>query len=98
MKRTLENFRRRVDYSEYGGVPLLGLSKACFICHGRSSSKAMKNAVKAAFNYVRKDINQLLMDALGESQELKKTSGSAAVKIWEQIRDKWRTESKPQGE
>jgi len=98
MKRTLENFRRRVDYSEYGGVPLLGLSKACFICHGRSSSKAMKNAVKAAFNYVRKDINQLLMDALGESQELKKTRGSAAVKIWEQIRDKWRTESKFQGE
>jgi glycerol-3-phosphate acyltransferase PlsX len=37
-----------MDYSEYGGAPLLGISKPCIIGHGRSTSKAIKNAVKVA--------------------------------------------------
>ncbi len=41
-------FRKRVDYSEYGGAPLLGTKGVAIICHGRSRAKAIKNAVRVA--------------------------------------------------
>ena len=44
-RRALRHFRRRVDYSEYGGAPLLGLNGLCIVGHGRSSAKAVANAV-----------------------------------------------------
>lgn len=43
-----KRFRRRVDPSEYGGAPLLGVNGVCVISHGRSTGKAIKNAVRAA--------------------------------------------------
>ena len=39
------DFKRRVDYSEFGGVPLLGVKGVSVICHGRSNANAMKNAI-----------------------------------------------------
>ena len=40
-------FKKRVDYSEYGGAPLLGLNGICMVCHGRSNAKAIRNAIQA---------------------------------------------------
>ena len=88
LKRFLESFKRQVDYSEYGGAPLLGINGTCFICHGHSSPKAIKNAIRAASEYVRRDINMLLIDALRNSQELKMFVSGTASKIWEQIKEK----------
>lgn len=48
LKSAFQDFSKRTDYSEYGGAPLLGISKPCIICHGRSTSKAIKNALKVA--------------------------------------------------
>jgi glycerol-3-phosphate acyltransferase PlsX len=72
MRQVQENIKRRIDYSEYGGVPLLGINGTCFICHGHSSPKAIKNAIWAASEYVRGDINRLLIEALRKSQDLKR--------------------------
>jgi len=47
-KNTLKNLGRRFDYSEYGAAPMLGLNGLVFVCHGRSSSKAIKNAILRA--------------------------------------------------
>ncbi len=88
MRGALENFRRRVDYSEYGGVPLLGINGTCFICHGHSSPKAIKNAIRAASAYGRRDINRLLIEALRDSQDLKELGERVAPKIWERIKEK----------
>jgi glycerol-3-phosphate acyltransferase PlsX len=88
MRQVQENIRRRIDYSEYGGVPLLGINGTCFICHGHSSAKAIKNAIRAASEYVRSDINRLLIDALRESQDLKRFGTEAASRIWTQPKDK----------
>lgn len=41
-------FRRRVDYAEWGGAPLLGVDGVCVISHGRSTAKAIKNAIRVA--------------------------------------------------
>ncbi len=43
-----DEFKKRVDYSEYGGAPLLGLRGICIICHGRSTAKAIRNAIRVA--------------------------------------------------
>lgn len=49
--RALRRFRRRVDYSEYGGAPLLGVNGVAIVGHGRSSAKAVRNAVAMAFRF-----------------------------------------------
>lgn len=47
-RRAYRRFRKRLDYSEYGGAPLVGLNGICIIGHGRSSAKAVRNAVAMA--------------------------------------------------
>ncbi|HEX5473108.1 MAG TPA: phosphate acyltransferase PlsX [Vicinamibacterales bacterium] len=54
--QAFRRFRRRVDYSEYGGAPLVGLNALCIVGHGRSSSKAVANAVTMAVRGVREDL------------------------------------------
>lgn len=49
-------FRKRVDYSEYGGAPLLGINGVCIVGHGRSSPKAVGNAVTMAVRAVREQL------------------------------------------
>jgi phosphate acyltransferase len=50
-RRAYRRFRKRLDYSEYGGAPLLGVSGLVFVCHGRSSVKAIRNAIVAASRF-----------------------------------------------
>jgi len=52
------DFKRRVDYSEYGGAPLLGVKGVCIICHGRSNGNAIKNAIRVAAEFSNGKINQ----------------------------------------
>lgn len=50
-------FKKRVDYSEYGGAPLLGVRGVCIICHGRSNANAIKNAIRVAAEFSSGKIN-----------------------------------------
>ena len=52
-RRALRHFRRRVDYSEYGGAPLLGVAGIAIVGHGRSSAKAVRNAVAMAYRFAQ---------------------------------------------
>lgn len=56
----LRSIRRRMDYSEYGGAPLLGISGTSIICHGSSKAKAIANAVRLAAEVHRKDVNGII--------------------------------------
>jgi phosphate acyltransferase len=58
------DFKKRVDYSEYGGAPLLGLNGICVICHGRSNAKAIKNAIRVAKEFAEAKINQRIATEL----------------------------------
>lgn len=62
LKNALQNFKKKTDYSEYGGAPLLGISKPCIISHGRSTSKAIKNAVKVAGAFHSKGILDIISE------------------------------------
>jgi phosphate acyltransferase len=50
-RRAMRRFRKRVDYSEYGGAPLVGLAGIAIVGHGRSSAKAVRNAVAMAYRF-----------------------------------------------
>jgi glycerol-3-phosphate acyltransferase PlsX len=56
-KGSFEQLRRRIDYSEYGGVPLLGVREACIICHGSSNANAIKNAIRVAAEFADAKLN-----------------------------------------
>lgn len=62
----IRDLRKKVDFAEYGGAPLLGLEKVCIICHGRSNSKAIKNAIKVARQMVEKNINFIISQYMRE--------------------------------
>ena len=47
-QQSFKRLKKRLDYSEYGGAPLLGLRGVSIICHGRSSGNAIKNAIRVA--------------------------------------------------
>ncbi len=57
-RRAFQHFKKRVDYSEYGGAPLLGLKGVCIICHGGSNSNAIKNAIRVAAGFAEGRVNE----------------------------------------
>ena len=57
-RRAFRRFRKRVDYSEYGGAPLLGVAGLAIVGHGRSSPKAVRNAIAMAFRFASSDFLQ----------------------------------------
>jgi glycerol-3-phosphate acyltransferase PlsX len=54
-RRAFRRFRKRVDYSEYGGAPLVGVAGLAIVGHGRSSVKAVRNAIAMAYRFARTD-------------------------------------------
>ena len=68
------DFRKRVDYSEYGGAPLLGVKGVTIICHGRSNANAIKNAIRVAAEFASGKTNEKI------EEELSRTA-SVAVNI-----------------
>ena len=59
------DFKKRLDHTEYGGAPLLGVKGACFITHGSSNSNAIKNAIRVAAEFVDRGINENIERELG---------------------------------
>ncbi len=64
LKPALRNFKKKTDYAEYGGAPLLGINGTCIISHGRSSSKAIKNAIKVASEFSRKRVYDVIAEEI----------------------------------
>ncbi len=69
-KKSFNDFKKWFDYSQYGGSPLLGVNGGVIISHGRSSAKAIKNAIKAAYNFADKKVVQHLEEDLKKSPDL----------------------------
>lgn len=51
LRSAFDGLKKRMDYSEYGGAPLLGVNGGCIVCHGRSNPKAIKNAIRVARDF-----------------------------------------------
>src|ERR1035438_10533080 len=63
-KAAFTDFKKRVDYSEYGGAALLGVRGMCVICHGRSNANAVKNAIRVAAEFSGGNVNQRIEEEL----------------------------------
>ncbi len=63
-RRAFQDFKKKIDYSEYGGAPLLGVRGATVIGHGRSDAKAIRNAVRVAAELARTRMNEKIEQEL----------------------------------
>jgi glycerol-3-phosphate acyltransferase PlsX len=79
-KPALNAFRKKVDYAEYGGAPLLGIQGTAMICHGSSSPRAIKNAVKMAHDSVVRQVNKKVTERL-EVIRSERNDGSASAVV-----------------
>ncbi|MDO8427378.1 MAG: phosphate acyltransferase PlsX [Deltaproteobacteria bacterium] len=59
-----QKLKKKIDYAEYGGAPLLGIDGICIISHGRSNPKAMKNAIFRAYEYAKGRVNAHVMEEI----------------------------------
>jgi glycerol-3-phosphate acyltransferase PlsX len=66
-RKAFKHFKTRVDYSEYGGAPLLGVKGVSIICHGGSNANAIKNAVRVAAGFAEGRINEKIEGELGRA-------------------------------
>ncbi len=62
IKPALNNFKKKADFAEYGGIPLLGAKKPVIITHGRANAKAIKNAIKVANEFYVHHFNEKLAE------------------------------------
>src|SRR5438309_4021354 len=63
-RRAFDDFKKRLDYAEYGGAPLLGLKGVCIVGHGSSNATAMKNAIRVAAQFAQTKINDKIEKGL----------------------------------
>ncbi len=61
-KPAMKNFKKKLDYSEYGGAPLLGVKGVSIIGHGRSDAKAVRNAIRAALRAAEHNLHQRIQE------------------------------------
>ncbi len=80
LKPHLAEFKKKVDHSETGGAPLLGINGVCIIAHGSSSPKAIKNAINRAKELIEKKINQHIQD------DIELNLGERKGGIWNSIK------------
>lgn len=76
IKPAIKSFRKKVDYSEYGGALLLGINGTSLICHGRSSAKAIKNAIKVAMEMAKKQIYKRISESLTQGEVISESQNS----------------------
>lgn len=70
-REAFNDFKKRLDYSEYGGAPLLGIKGCAIVCHGSSNANAIKNAVRVAKEYAERRINERIEEGLGPHRKSK---------------------------
>ncbi|MCD6534544.1 MAG: phosphate acyltransferase PlsX [Deltaproteobacteria bacterium] len=82
----LKGMKKRVDYAEYGGAPLLGINGNCFIAHGSSCRKAIKNGIRLCAEFSEQRVNDYLLDELDKNHEIQKLLPKK--KLWNQIKER----------
>ncbi len=75
MMPAFNRFKKKADFSEYGGIPLLGAKKPVIITHGRANAKAIRNAIRVAGEFISHEFNRKLMENIERfTPEVKRTT------------------------
>jgi glycerol-3-phosphate acyltransferase PlsX len=75
LRPAFRGLKRRFDYAEYGGAPLLGLGGVVMIAHGSSSVRAVKNAILATRRYIRYDVGSAIRERLEKREQTASEAG-----------------------
>ena len=67
-KPAFDRVRKKIDYEEYGGVPVLGVNGVSVICHGSSHAKAIKNAIRVALQTADAHLPERISEGVGRLQ------------------------------
>jgi glycerol-3-phosphate acyltransferase PlsX len=78
-KGAFADIKKRTDYSEYGGAPLLGVKGGCIISHGRSNAKAIKNAIRVAREFALNRIDAKIREKISDLHSREHDSGLTAT-------------------
>ncbi len=73
MRPAFRALKRRIDYAEYGGAPLVGINGISIISHGRSSDRAIKNAIRVATKLAKSEVNKHIHEDIEKNMELDKS-------------------------
>ena len=76
-KPVMKKIYHKHDWQEYGGAPLLGVGGYCLICHGRSESRAIKNAIRVAKQLVTSGVNQKIIERIAATIPSEETDAAA---------------------
>ncbi len=68
-RKAFADFKKRLDYSEYGGAPLLGIKGVCIVSHGSSNSNAIKNAIRVAVEFANSKLNHTIEERIAEASK-----------------------------
>jgi len=90
LQPAFNNLKRAVDYSEYGGAPLLGVNGVCIIAHGGSSAKAVKNAVRVAGEFMKLRLNEHIIRDIASAREAREGGGRSAP-FWSRVMGRGRS-------
>ena len=63
----MKKIYKKHDWQEYGGAPLLGVAGYCLICHGRSDTRAIKNAIRVGKQLSGSGINEKIVEGIKQS-------------------------------
>ncbi len=66
-RKAFSEFKKRLDYSEYGGAPLLGVRGVCIVGHGSSNEKAIMNGIRVTAEFAQAEVNASIEAALAAS-------------------------------
>ena len=65
-RQAFRSVKKRLDYSEFGGAPLLGCKQICVICHGSSTPKAIRNAIRVAKEFYKENLSERIESEISE--------------------------------
>src|SRR6202012_3915771 len=68
-RKAFADFKKRLDYSEYGGAPLLGIKGVCIVSHGSSNANAIKNAVRVAMEFANSSLNRTIEERIARASK-----------------------------
>jgi glycerol-3-phosphate acyltransferase PlsX len=88
VRGALAEVRGRLDYSEYGGAPLLGVDGVAIVAHGSSGPRAIRNAIRVAHESARLEIGRQIMEAVRDLPAVLSPGGPRRRRIWNQLRER----------
>lgn len=86
IRPALNDIRKRVDASEYGGAPLLGVNGTCIIAHGNSTPKAIKNAIRMAKRFLEEQVTERIQDDIERLGDPQEAGATRSRRLWRHIR------------